>query len=90
MELSNLMIKKFLIFSLKKFFLYFLKWKFPAPRIKKILILFPKNPALEIFLILFNPTSKCFPEKLSHIFSRKKRPEKNSLYFPNKLSSHLG
>ena len=34
MERFDTKIKKFVIFSQKKFFSYFAKWNFPAPRLK--------------------------------------------------------
>ena len=63
MELSCLKIKKFLIFSRKKFFLYFGKWNFSVLASnfsrKKISYFFPKK------------TTKTHSEKISYIFSKR-------------------
>ena len=57
MELASPKIKKFLIFSQNKFFLYFGKWNFLALNSnfssKKILIFLPKKARIEKELLYF-------------------------------------
>ena len=52
MEFSSPNIKKILIFSQKRIFLYFVKWNFLAQRLK-----------ITKFLYFTTPISKCFLKK---------------------------
>ena len=81
-----------LIFSLKKFFLYFMKWNFLAPKFTKVLYSLKKlflkfreielsKPEIKTFLILYSTNVKIVPWKeILMLFLERNLLLKNFLY----------